>query len=283
MSIEPIKYFDAIADNRAISNEEGSFRWIYGKVGWCPHCHIKTIEVFSQGFTKYCEDDPLYHDPCLDEYYHLTVWNCSCGWWDTLRSGNTGHDSIDPPYNFDPIWRHGIIKLFDVGDPDLPITILRRELLKRKDILYHISDKKMEGFVAAVFSDYYGKCHATICGKSGDGGIDIILIEGERPIAIQVKRRLYPGKVEPVNLIREFLAAMQLKDIDVGIYVSNADRFSRSAVQTADLAVDKGLVQSFTLINKSRFLSILNATKTSTKEPWERYVDELMHETKSFA
>jgi len=276
MSVQPIKYFDAVSENRALPDGRGSYEWLYGKVGHCPHCDACTRVVFSKDFSKYFDDDPRYHDPCLDEYYQLRVWTCDCGWWDILREGNTGHDSIDPSFELARIWRHGILKLFDVADPHLPITALRSELRNRSEILHHIHHRTMEDLVAGVFSDFFGKCKATVCGCSGDGGIDVIIVEKEKPIALQIKRRIDPKKAEPVSLIREFLTAMQLSNFAVGLYVTTADKFSRSATQTAKLAVDKGLVQSIELINKARFLAILDETTHSAAEPWRHFVDELL-------
>ena len=276
MPTESIKYFDSISENRAIADEQGSYNWIYGKIGCCPHCDSVTKEVFATDFSKYFDDDPEYHDPCLDEHYNLRVWNCPCGWWDILRDGNSGHDSIDPPYSLYPIWRHGILKLFDVSDQNLPIPVLRTELQKKGELLHHIHPDVMEDLVAGVFSDFFGKCSATVCGRSGDGGVDVIIVEKNKPVAIQVKRRVNPTKAEPVNLIREFIAALQLGDFTTGYYVTTSDRFSSSATDTAKLAVKKGLVESIELINKQRFLGFLNETNSSMELPWKRFVDELM-------
>ena len=273
--IRSIKYFDAISENRAVSDKQGSYNWIYERVGICPHCLSKVEQVFYTSYSRY-DEDPIHPDPTLDEHYCLRVWSCTCGWWDILKEGNSGRDSIEPIYYFDPIWCHGILKSFDVKDTNLPIQALRSELKKRQDILYNMHHKKMEDLVASVFSDFYGKCKAYVCGKSHDEGIDIILVEGDQPIAIQVKRRQKPGKVEPVNLIREFLSAIQLKDISIGLYVTNSDKFSEPAKRTAELAIEKGLAQKIELIDKYRFIDILKETEPLNEEPWKKYLNELM-------
>jgi len=271
-----LDYSDAVEDDRFIRRPGGGWESLFGPFGWCPHCKRQADLVKSCQFDKY-DDAEDYYDPSLDEFYHVAVWKCQCGWWDVVRHGITGHDSADPPWFIDPIFRHAILKSYGPDDPSLPVLALRRELTAREDLIHAINDRKMEELVGAVLSDYIGDCTAHVCGRSGDGGIDIILVEADTPIAVQVKRRMHPGKTESVRLIREFITAMRLKDIYHGLYVTSAEKFSLQARQTACLAVEKGLVFKCELVDKSKFLAILESTTdTDQQEPWQKHFLELM-------
>jgi restriction endonuclease Mrr len=149
-------------------------------------------------------------------------------------------DPVEPP----PIVRHAILKAYRASDQDLPILALRKELVARGNLLHHIHPRKMEQLVASVFSDFHGNCKATVCGRSGDGGIDVILIDSDSPTAIQIKRREHPDRSERVSHIREFIAAMQLNDYYEGMYVTTAENFSLAASREAELAVTKGWLES---------------------------------------
>jgi hypothetical protein len=48
----------------------------------------------------------------------------------------------------------------------------------------------------SVFKDYFD-CEVIHCGRSHDGGIDLILISADEPTVIQVKPRENPLVVEP--------------------------------------------------------------------------------------
>lgn len=69
-------------------------------------------------------------------------------------------------------------------------------------------------------------CEVHQLGYTRDGGIDLILLDGDDQIAVQVKRREDHRKAEPVTGTREFLGAALLASHDDLIYVSNAERFS---------------------------------------------------------
>jgi restriction system protein len=270
-----ITYYDAIDGNRHISESDGGHKTLFQAPGWCPYCKVEGNIFFDKEFSKLWDDEE-YPDPTLNEYHHLQVWLCNCGWWDILRIYNTGHDSIDPPYHFKDM-RHAILKKYEISDPELPMTALRKELLKRIDIIHSIGDKKMEELVASVLSDHFGKCEATICGKVADGGIDVILIESEKSsIPVQVKRRINPKKPEPVSLIREFIAAVQLRGYDRGLYVTTAERFTKPAIKESQTAVSRGLVSQFELINKSKFLGFIKSNSNSVKEPWQKHLEDFM-------
>jgi restriction system protein len=104
-------------------------------------------------------------------------------------------------------------------------------------------------------------CEVKRCGRTGDGGIDLLIINCDTPIAVQVRRRMTSQKVETVYPVREFLGACLLKGHRELIYVTTA-RFSRGAANAANEAVKVELVRKYDLVDGEQFMSMLNLAST---------------------
>jgi len=134
----------------------------------------------------------------------------------------------------------------------------------------------MERLVAGVISDYYPGCEVELCGRSGDGGIDLFIILADKRIGVQVKRRIVPGRPERVSAVREFFGAGVAKRLRDLIFVSTAERYTRSAsgaVAFAEQVVDDNIVDSFVLVNRARFLDMLDVVVPEPlEEPWREHV-----------
>jgi hypothetical protein len=232
----------------------------YGALTWCPNCERST-EINTTRETSYLTDGD---DPCLNRFYQDEIFTCkTCGWWSSSSSESTGSDSVDSWIEWKTI-KYSILKAFSASDKDLPIDTLQSALVNRPGLLYFIHDKKFEELVAAIMEDFYPGCEVTICGRSGDRGIDLIVINSNTPIAIQVRRRRSSGKVETVYPIREFLGASLLQDYREIIYVTSG-KFSRGAVTTAKEAVARQLVDRFELVDANRLRSMLNLAITNKR------------------
>ena len=72
------------------------------------------------------------------------------------------------------------MRRYNCDDKALPLESLLREIKKRSDILYHIAPSKMEELVGRVFSEFF-VTKAIHCGRSHDGGVDLLLVEGDEP------------------------------------------------------------------------------------------------------
>jgi len=127
----------------------------------------------------------------------------------------------------------------------------------------------MEEIVQYVFSSFFD-CKVIHCGKSHDGGIDLIMIESNEPILIQVKCRENKNAVESISQIRDFLGAMWIKQSKRGVFVTTADHFSNVSVETINNMVRKGLLESFELYDFKRFIGLLNISKTPKENIWEK-------------
>lgn len=155
---------------------------------------------------------------------------------------------------------------------EVPLRAIRRALQSRPDVLHQIHHRKMEELVASVMSEFFVNAEVTVCGKSHDGGIDVILVMANTSIAIQVKRRTRPDCVEPVAPIREFLGACLLRGFKQCLYVTSAQHFSRMAIQEAEQAVAMQLVQRFELIEKERLLALLKSVQSRSGSMTQREV-----------
>lgn len=188
----------------------------------------------------------------------------SCGWWEvaaaehwTAQLAPSGHGGTD------------VVRLQSklnevVSLNDEPLAILRKALADRGDTLRHMNPYAFERFVGVVLRDFL-YCDVHHVGRSGDGGIDLLLVEGDKTHAVQVKRRGAARKAESVSVVRDFLGAMVLRDYSSGYVVSTADHFSEQAETSARIAADKGY--RIELIAADKFLSVLRYMHSSEWSP----------------
>ena len=255
----------SIWDKRYFNNERANNLYkIFLTKKQCPYCYNKTRKVLK-----------IYR--ALDEFDEeariIDCWGCSkCGWWFKKRINWELHG-----------WSHeireiSVLREFDLSHIELPLISLNLELARKPQILYNVHHKKFEELVADVFKDFYD-VDVSVIGKRGDGGIDLIYIHGNTPVAVQVKRRQQPGKVETVSPTREFLGALLLKGVNRGKIVTTADRFSAGAYDTTEKAIEKNLIQEFDLIDIKKFYEMFKYNRRhKAKYPWELILDDFVRE-----
>jgi restriction endonuclease Mrr len=188
------------------------------------------------------------------------------------KSPNSGR-----PLSLDAIRYHGVLKSYDTSDSQIPIESLRQTLRKNENIVHKIDPYLFEKLVGSVMRDFYANCVVNFCGRSGDGGIDLFLIESDKTIAIQVKRRIHPNSVERIQAVREFLGASLAQGIDHLIYVSTARSFSggvSGAKTFAKRVVDQRVVRSFQLVNRDQFFSMLRTISDTNEKPWRKFLPD---------
>lgn len=240
---------------------------IYGNRQNCIYCRQQMRKVFSE------------YAHLVDSWsgYELNmVFECSkCGWWkhEYFQDGES------------PLWTNrvethtvvnAIVRKFNVSSNEIPLGSLQREAIKNQNLLYSISPRKMEELVRYCFESYYS-CEVHHCGKSHDGGVDLLVVTSEEPILVQVKRRESPAKGESISAVRDFLGAMFLRQSKAGIFVTTASRFSREAHKAKETLLASQLVNSFDLIDIHSFISMLNvsAKKDQKNPPWIRALRDL--------
>jgi hypothetical protein len=227
----------------------------------CPYC-------FAQ-LGAFHKSSKHWNDNYTHGHENLTMLICICGYWsaqynyqDTAKTGYG--DQIFENYNYMSILKH-----FQLEDKNIPLDILSTELKKNPKVLYSISPSKMEDLVGNVFGAYFN-CEVEFCGKSHDGGVDLIIIQTDDPILVQVKRRENPNTVESVSLIRDLLGAMFIKNSKKAMFVSTADRYSKDAHKVREELLMKNRLDYFELINFNRFIDIFSCVSKGISHPWSK-------------
>lgn len=224
-----------------------------GTLGYCPFCKVQSKRKTYKNGTG------LYGD----------LYRCDCGWWDILlEQSGYGVSYNESGYEWKRQYR-SILKTWDVSDYGVPLHILNNYIVKNHDSIFNIHYTKMEELVKSVFENHFN-CEVKHIGGSGDGGIDLFIIEKDGPIAVQVKRRMKKNKSEPVTTVRSLIGAIQLNDFQAkkAKIVSTAMKFTTPAKEAANKAVHKNILDEFELIDFPSFVSMLNLAEGKIPEPW---------------
>lgn len=241
---------------------------------WCPYCN-ETIKVVYQN-SRELESPPGDNAWWRDEET-ICIYSCNmCGWWYMAsRDDHEDNDSDDFRW-YSTDYQRALLEVHNLSIPEVPIDALSKELLKRGDDIIHIHHRVMESLVAGVMREYYPGCEVEMCGRSGDGGIDLYIVRADKTIAVQVKRRMTSNSVERVSTVRDFFGAGVAKKFRDLIFVSTAKRFTGSVNGASEFArkvVDDKIIDSFKLIDRERFLGMLELmAHKPIEEPWRKYI-----------
>lgn len=183
----------------------------------------------------------------------------SCGWWYLLEEADLCNDGYANAYS-------GILQAFDVSASAIPVEVLLTELPKRIEAFHDVNPKRMEDLVAAVLAGVYD-CEVQQLGYSRDGGVDLLLLRGDQPVAVQVKRRASPRHNEGVEVVREFLGAALLGGYRQLMFVTTGSGYSSGAARAAAVAQQMGLVASFELLSRDALASLMH--RNMVGPPWK--------------
>lgn len=218
---------------------------------------------------KYCmcplqEHGPKYYDGWGMFAKTVNTLSCpGCGWWVGGQISYFG----DGRFLSHELY-YGVLRKYPVAVATLPVETLRLALERSPDLLYKIDTRKMEELVGAVFRDHYD-CAVHHVGRTGDGGVDLLLVEGNEEVVVQVKRRTSKDATEGVSLIREVIGATLLAG-KLRSTVVTTGRFTRGATQSAKEAVRLGIVDQLELIDMPRFVDMLHLSAVAVEPPWVR-------------
>ncbi len=207
-----------------------------------------------------------------DWSYPAAVMACDqCGWWCQYAVGHNRDGFFE--------WERvpAALRQYPAGDINVPVEALRRELSKRSDVLQHLHPTKMEVLVGSVLSDFMD-CEVVHTGRTGDGGVDLLLLDGGTPYAIQVKRRARAGS-EKVSAVREFVGATLIAGYQRGIYVTTAPYYAPSAIGAAQEARCRRVMEKFHLIDRGKFLKILKLASKKETPPWRAFYGREVNES----
>ncbi|MBP7077631.1 MAG: restriction endonuclease [Bacteroidales bacterium] len=164
------------------------------------------------------------------------------------------------------------IKNLEDRKKEKAIKQLINEIQNNKNKMYSINPQKLEILAQYVFSAYFN-CEVEHVGKSHDGGIDLLVVNSDKPILVQVKRRSRNDVVESVSTIRDFLGAMYINNNYNGIVVSTAKRFSKDSKKIITSLLEENRLEYFEIFDFNRFVSILDVVNDTNKKNWIQYVE----------
>ncbi|MEO8527778.1 MAG: restriction endonuclease [Pseudolysinimonas sp.] len=231
---------------------------LFDSLGWkipavlitqCKYCQRTMHEVY----------DEVQGEWGSSAYRRIRTFACACGWWNSEDVYQAvAYPEYGDAFNWQAVNSQGCLRAFSVSDSEIPTATLREALARDRADLRHVDPYKLERLVGDVMSDFFN-CEVRHVGRAGDGGIDLLLMDGDSPRAIQVKRRSREV-AEAVSFVREFVGAMLLGGHISGMFVTTAPRFSAAAESTAALAVSKSLVSRIDLVDADSLLSFIRAT-----------------------
>ena len=224
----------------------------------CQYCQGVLVEVLD---TRYW--GRIRWEGGEDKAWRKVAVCPGCGWWlmkeqDTIETATIAYSEFT---------YFSILRSFEVASSEVPLNILRDYLRKHERQFYNVNPTKFEQLVGEIFRDFL-HCDVTHVGRVGDGGIDLLVVDSDRPLPIQVKRRADGVKWEPVSTVREFLGAVLLQGFQRGAIVTTASRFSGPATTAAQVAQYRQLVDQFELFDMPRFLDIFKLVTPEAAPAW---------------
>lgn len=268
-----ITYYDRIWEYRS-----GDPGWIgYGR--WarlnqpCQYCGGRLERVTGpwDDHARYAHLNTILKQGMFDTIIGLYVHQCDkCGWWVVQQLFDS---ALDRNYGCG-FQTQAILKGTELGSRTIPTDELAAYLSRHGDNLLHIHHTKMEELVGAVLREHFD-CEVIHCGRTGDGGIDLLLIRNDALIPVQVKRRVTRA-TEGVSVVRELMGVMLRDGYAEGMVVTSADHFSQQAQADVDKAIAGRRIRNFALIDGPRFLAILREHFGSTTQSYREAIPELL-------
>jgi hypothetical protein len=181
----------------------------------CAHCG-GVLRYFNERAWDSPDFQPVDAIQCVRCLWWLCVW--------------TKQKTFPSEWVRNVVWE-ATVTPFDYMTGEVPLIELRRQLTEGEVDLRNMSASQLERIVTSVFSDALG-CRAIHVGRSGDGGIDVLVLDREPPLALQVKRRASGGTEGPA-VVRDLIGALAYRSWRRGAIITTADSFSRNASATA--------------------------------------------------
>ncbi|PFO75678.1 hypothetical protein COJ86_03850 [Bacillus cereus] len=239
----------------------------FQKRGYCPFCQISIDVVHNKGNLD------ISSLPGGAIHLSETVWECdNCGWWERFHQSYIDAEESWDMKDWENKVNSAILKKFDVDSKEVPIDILSDYIFKNPEKIYGIHHNKMEELVGSVFKEHYN-CEVHHVGMSGDGGKDLILIESDKSIVVQVKRRQSRHKTETASCVRDLIGATLLNGSRDCIFVSTADHFSKQSIKHKEDALAMKIIDSFELFDIDKFMSVLNLYTSEREKLWRKLVE----------
>lgn len=229
----------------------------------CPNCEAPVKVVLSATYTMgtgfLCD---------------AVVYECSCcGWWFKFTD-NHEFSGVDRYYE-----AASLTTILTEAPEDLsrvPFGELISDLNRRKSLIRRITTPaSLETLLRDVMRGVYD-CEVRHVGRSGDGGIDLLLLETDQAVAVQVKHRSNPDRVESLDIVRSFLGAMIVRGYRKGMFISLANRFPPGAKPEAELGREKGVIESMEFVDCGGIVEMLGIVRGDKRRPpWVNTLTEM--------
>lgn len=183
----------------------------------CPYCGgaLRYIPEFALVYQDWRRGDAVQCD--------------RCDWW--VYVWTKGNRYVG--YTRNVVWEAAVCDFdYEVAGP--PVTEVRRHIASGRKDLRDLTPTTLERLVTAAFREARG-CAARHVGQSRDGGVDVLVVDDDPPLAIQVKRRSN-GRIEGPAVVRELVGALAYRGWRRGAIVTTAESFSEMAQSTATAA-----------------------------------------------
>lgn len=269
--IETLDYIEGM--HEGYKNNDRTYSSFFPQNDSCPFCQRNLAKVFSDGIIEY---DPEEKDSTKDIHHSVTAKCCQCGWWTVQDMQTPDAHNLYALSQWVFCW-HGILRKFSLNVPSALMNSMHGAIAKHPEVIGEINPRKMEGLVDAVVKDFFPGVECKHCGKSDDGYRDLLLVIGDKPFAIQVRRSRKNGEAESVHLVTHFIGAYLLKNMPhVTLFLSTAENFTEDANASTDTILNRKPVERFEQIARKSFMEILEATKKNLKEPWRRCIPDIL-------
>lgn len=225
----------------------------------CPNC-ANGFSIYTKGDgQRYLWDNPEKTGEPKLEMKSIWFFICySCGWWQiTKKSYIEDMDIVHDPYIY-----HSVLERVAENSEKAKIIALRQSLQNNWEARKNLSSSDAAELVRDVLKEHY-QCdviHTKSNVNTPDGGIDLLVGHNGKKVlaAVQVKRR-QTGKPEGVSHVREFVGALAIQGQNKGVFVTTADRFTKTVYAEKQLLHENSRIE-LDLIDAGTLLELLNAT-----------------------
>jgi hypothetical protein len=131
---------------------------------------------------------------------------------------------------------------------------------------------KFEVLVGGILADFFD-CDVKHVGRTGDGGIDLIVLDADPPLLVQVKRRTRSDATEGLEVVKHLFASLYTAGQRRGMVVTSAQRFTRGAESWARSPALRDNGYELDLVDVSRLLDITRATHSHERPGWLTVLD----------
>lgn len=176
----------------------------------------EVLRLVDEGTCRYC-GIPMRD---ISEFFGRMLVCSACGYW----GGRGTRDLGNGP------WNHrgalGVVRLYDLNAPELPLGPLLRHLRSVPDSLLQLSPFRAERVVMDLLKESLA-CEVRPVGGVKDGGVDGYIVAGdELKTIVQVRWHRDTRRAESVRVVREIAGTLVARGVPHGLLVTTRERMS---------------------------------------------------------